>query len=267
MSGSATGHIVIRRQAKDGKDGQDGAKGAKVRWRTYKAGEAYLSGATGEEYYDLAFHATYQQFFVCIQSYPASETHSPTLSGSNAYWEYQPGLDNLFVDILCANEAFLNQLKVRHLDGATGIFSGSLVTQFQNVADVITPSNSRYTLSPSYQNYRVTLDLQWSGSYEITIILPMTDAVLPGMCMNIFVENAITKSDPVTYIMVGQNQENRGIVTNDMSGGISSYMGAELPGLATAGGFFQFMAIKRSSGSFCSWVLLNYLGDVTWLEE
>lgn len=120
MSSSATGHIVIRRQPKDGKPGDDGAKGASVRWRTYKAGEAYMSGAGEELYYDLVFHVGYQQFFRCLRSYPASETHSPSQSASNGYWEYQPGLDNLFVDLLCANEAFLNKLTVRQIYAADG---------------------------------------------------------------------------------------------------------------------------------------------------
>lgn len=127
MSGSANGHIVIRRQAKDG---QPGANGAKVRWGTYKAGKAYCSGASGEEFYDLVFHVTYQQFFVCIRSYPASETHAPSQSTSNGYWEYQPALDNLFVDILCANEAFLNRLIVRNMytsDGKTQILEGGFL--------------------------------------------------------------------------------------------------------------------------------------------
>lgn len=121
MSGSANGHIVIRRQAKDGKDGEPGANGAKVRWGLYKAGTAYCSGATGEEFYDLVFHAGYQQFFVCIKSYPATETHSPSLSSSNGYWMYQPALDNLFVNILCANEAFLNNLTVRNIYSLNGL--------------------------------------------------------------------------------------------------------------------------------------------------
>ena len=127
MSGSANGHIVIRRQAKDG---QPGAKGAKVRWGTYKAGKAYCSGASGEEFYDLVFHVTYQQFFVCIRSYPASETHAPSQSTSNGYWEYQPALDNLFVDILFAKEAFLNRLIVRNMytaDGKTQILEGGFL--------------------------------------------------------------------------------------------------------------------------------------------
>ena len=127
MSGSAHGHIVIRRQAKDG---QPGANGAKVRWGTYIAGKGYCSGASGEDFYDLVFHVTYQQFFVCIRSYPASETHSPSQSTSNGYWEYQPSLDNLFVDILCANEAFLNSLIVRNMytaDGKTQILEGGFL--------------------------------------------------------------------------------------------------------------------------------------------
>lgn len=127
MSGTARGHIVIRRKAKDG---ADGSRGAKLKFITYASGQAYQSGAPGEEFYHIAFHATYQQFFTCIKSYPASETHAPTQSGSNAYWQYEPALANLFVDILCANEAFLNDLVVRHLyttDGKTQIIEGGLL--------------------------------------------------------------------------------------------------------------------------------------------
>lgn len=110
MSGSANGHIVIRRQAKNGKDGQDGSRGAKPRHRLYSTGTAYQSGTTGEEWFDIVYHEEYQQFFTCIKSYPASETHSPSLSTSNAYWEYNPALESFFVDMLCANSGFINKL-------------------------------------------------------------------------------------------------------------------------------------------------------------
>lgn len=127
MSGTARGHIVIRRKAKDGADGSQGAKPLFV---TYTSGQAYQSGAPGEGFYHIAFHVTYQQFFTCIKSYPASETHAPTQSGSNAYWRYEPALSNFFADVLCANEAFLNNLVVRHLyttDGKTQIIEGGLL--------------------------------------------------------------------------------------------------------------------------------------------
>lgn len=110
MSGSASGHIIVRRQAKDGKDGQDGAKGAKPRYGIYAAGKAYTSGAAGEEYFDVVYHTEYQQFFTCISSYPSTETHSPSLSTSNGYWEYNPYLESFFVDMLLANSAFIAQL-------------------------------------------------------------------------------------------------------------------------------------------------------------
>ena len=71
---TARAHMIVRRKAKDG---TPGAAGAKVRWCTYTTGRAYLSGAAGEEFYDLAFHVGYQQFFRCVQSYPASQTHAP----------------------------------------------------------------------------------------------------------------------------------------------------------------------------------------------
>lgn len=127
MSTTAKGHIVIRRKAKDG---ADGSQGAKPKFVTYTSGQAYQSGAPGEEFYYIAFHVTYQQFFTCIQSYPASQTHAPTQSGSNAYWRYEPALSNFFVDVLCANEAFLNNLVVRHMyttDGKCQILEGGLL--------------------------------------------------------------------------------------------------------------------------------------------
>ncbi len=127
---TARAHMVVRRKAKDG---TPGAAGAKVRFCTYTTGRAYLSGGAGEEFYDVAFHVTYQQFFRCIKSYPASETHSPTQSGNNAYWEWQQGLEMLFVNMLCANEAFLNNLTVRHMyttDGKVQIIEGGLLKAY-----------------------------------------------------------------------------------------------------------------------------------------
>lgn len=127
---TARAHMIVRRKAKDG---TPGAAGAKVRFCTYTTGRAYLSGAAGEEFYDVAFHVEYQQFFRCVQSYPASQTHAPTQSGSNAYWEWQQGLEMLFVNMLCANEAFLNNLTVRHMyttDGKVQIIEGGLLKAY-----------------------------------------------------------------------------------------------------------------------------------------
>ena len=124
---TARGHIVVRRKAQDG---TNGSRGPRVEFVTYTTGRAYCSGAEGENVYHVAFHATYQQFFRCIQSYPATETHAPSQSSSNAYWEWQQGLEQLIVDLLCANEAFLNNLTVRHMyttDGKCQILEGGLL--------------------------------------------------------------------------------------------------------------------------------------------
>lgn len=126
----ARGHIVIRRKAKDGAPGADGSQGPRVEFVTYSSGRAYSSGAVGESVYHIAFHATYQQFFRCLQSYPATQTHAPSQSASNAYWEYLPGLPQLIIDMLCANEAFLNNLTVRHMyttDGKCQILEGGFL--------------------------------------------------------------------------------------------------------------------------------------------
>lgn len=115
--GQAVGHIVIRRHAKDGQDGQDGkpgSRGASERMSNYKAGKAYLSGAEGELFYDVVYHAGHNEFFRCITSYPASETHEPEKSSSNGYWEWQQGLEQLFANVLFANKAFIDSLNVNH---------------------------------------------------------------------------------------------------------------------------------------------------------
>ena len=149
MSGSANGHIVIRRQAKDGKDGQDGSRGAKPRHRLYSTGTAYQSGAAGEDWFDVVYHVEYQQFFTCIKSYPASETHSPSLSTSNAYWEYNPALESFFVDMLCANSAFINKL----------VASSAFITALTAVqATILKLTVGSVDTAPSASNNKVKVD-------------------------------------------------------------------------------------------------------------
>ena len=149
MSGSANGHIVIRRQAKNGKDGQDGSRGAKPRHGLYSSGVAYQSGAKGEDWFDVVFHEGYQQFFTCIKSYPASETHSPSLSSSNAYWEHNPALESFFVDMLCANTGFINKLV------ASTAFIGAL-TSIQATIHKLTVGS--VDTAPSSSNNKVKVD-------------------------------------------------------------------------------------------------------------
>lgn len=129
---TARAHMIVRRKAKDGSQGNPGAT---PRFSTYTAGVAYMSGSNGERFYDVVFHVGYQQFFRCVQSYPASETHAPSQSSSNAYWEWQQGLESLIVNCLCANNAFLNNLYVRHLNAADGIFTGGFRIPFVTLAD------------------------------------------------------------------------------------------------------------------------------------
>ena len=105
---SAQGHTVIRRRP-------EAEKGAKPWFSSYSAGVAYRSGAVGEEYYDIVFHQTYQHFYRCIKSYPASETHAPSQSASTSYWEYMPGYELVVANMLLANSAFINQLVVNQL--------------------------------------------------------------------------------------------------------------------------------------------------------
>lgn len=124
---TARAHMIVRRKAKDGTQGNPGAT---PRFSTYTAGVAYMSGSNGERFYDVVFHVGYQQFFRCIRSYPASETHAPSQSSSNTYWEWQQGLESLIVDCLCANNAFLNNLFVRHLNAADGTFKGGIQIPF-----------------------------------------------------------------------------------------------------------------------------------------
>lgn len=149
MSGSASGHIIVHRQAKNGKDGQDGAKGAKPQYGIYSAGKAYTSGAAGEDYFDVVFHEEYQQFFTCIRSYPASETHSPSLSASNGYWEYNPSLESFFVDMLLANSAFIQKLI------ASAAFIENLETIQATIADLTVGS---LDTAPSASGNKVKVD-------------------------------------------------------------------------------------------------------------
>lgn len=114
---SAQGSVVVRRRPKDGEPGE---KGAKPWFSTYAAGNAYRSGAAGEEYYDIVFVGTlnntvYNQYFRCLKSYTASETHTPSQGATTTYWEYLQGYDTMVADMLLANNAFINNLTVRKL--------------------------------------------------------------------------------------------------------------------------------------------------------
>lgn len=105
---TAQGHAVIRRRP-------EAEKGAKPWFSSYASGVAYRSGAVGEEYYDIVFHSTYQQFFRCIKSYPSSETHAPSQGASTLWWEFMPGYELVVANMLLANSAFINQLVVNQL--------------------------------------------------------------------------------------------------------------------------------------------------------
>lgn len=132
--GQAVGHILIRRHAKDGQpgdDGKPGSRGATERLSNYSAGKAYMSGAEGELFYDIVYHSGHNEFFRCITSYPASETHEPEKSSSNGYWEWQQGLEELFANVLFANKAFIDSLNVNHFgvyDYVEDIWGNGLIT-------------------------------------------------------------------------------------------------------------------------------------------
>lgn len=113
---AAQGHTVIRRRP-------EAEKGAKPWFSTYSAGTAYRSGVVGEEYYDIVFHETYQQFFRCIKSYPASETHEPSQGASTLWWEYMQGYEHVVANMLLSNSAFINQLVVNQLLSVGGGFA------------------------------------------------------------------------------------------------------------------------------------------------
>lgn len=132
--GQAVGHILIRRHAKDGQpgdDGKPGSRGATERLSNYSAGKAYMSGAEGELFYDIVYHSGHNEFFRCITSYPASETHEPEKSSSNGYWEWQQGLEEIFANVLFANKAFIDSLNVNHFgvyDYVKDIWGNGLIT-------------------------------------------------------------------------------------------------------------------------------------------
>lgn len=262
----ARGHIVVRRKAKDGSPGADGSQGPRVEFCTYSSGKAYCSGAVGEGVYHIAFHATYQQFFRCIQSYPASQTHAPSQSASNAYWEYMPGLEQLVVDMLCANEAFLNNLTVRHMyttDGKCQILEGG----YLKATSAVIEGYIETTLVEKSNSFTITDQLNiatYGGFYSQVITLPSGSQYI-GKRITI----ANTNYPPYTRTSLGYfttiSVDNASISSHvGIAGNIDVEASSQAePGsiesIMIRGGVVEFLGVPVQYGqtSMCRWVLIS----------
>ncbi len=188
---SAQGHMVVRRRPENGDPGE---KGAKPWFSTYAAGRAYRAGVNGEEFYDIVFVGTlngtaYNQFFRCLVSYSASVTHNPSYGASTTWWEYLSGFDTMVADMLLANNAFIQNLSVQHLNSADGTFTGGIKISFINIES----SNHAYMYSeqdsdnPSITNYHYMFNPDAepyirmnSGQYKRVVIHIPNSALMDG---------------------------------------------------------------------------------------
>lgn len=199
---SAQGHTVIRRRP-------EAEKGAKPWFSPYTPGVAYRSGAIGEEYYDIVFHSDYQQFFRCIKSYPASETHAPSQGASTLWWEYMQGYDVAVAYMLLANNAFINNLRVKHLNGADGIFTGSLRMPFVNINNITTSSNGWQRITAATNEYAIKPESPLAaqnifglepGIVVQRIILP-TDSEYNGFLLSLLIPPTSVKTETKKIII------------------------------------------------------------------
>lgn len=170
MGFSVRGHICIRRKAKDG---DPGAAGKSIRTTVWETGKQYYAGDTQVDgVYPLDIVADKAMsigvsgvnFYMCRTSHTSAANIPLT---NTAYWTKLNNLkpvvtylilaelikanyidvedlaaSNAFIQTLIAQQAFIENLSVKHLDSADGIFYGMLQFPF---VDMVSASQYLYT--------------------------------------------------------------------------------------------------------------------------
>lgn len=147
MGFSVRGHICIRRKAKDGDPGEAGKSIRTTVWETGKqfyAGDTQVDGVYPLDIVAdkaISIGVSGVNFYMCRTSHTSSANIPLT---NTAYWtklnNLKPVVTYLilaelikanYIDVqdLAANNAFINNLYVKHLSGADGDFSGTVTAQ------------------------------------------------------------------------------------------------------------------------------------------
>lgn len=152
MGFSVRGHICIRRKAKDGNPGEAGKSIRTTVWETgkqYYAGDTQVDGVYPLDIVTdkaISIGVSGVNFYMCRTSH----TSAASIPLSNtAYWtklnNLKPVVTYLilaelikanYIDVqdLAANNAFIENLFVKHLNGADGTFSGGIKIPFTDIA-------------------------------------------------------------------------------------------------------------------------------------
>lgn len=109
-----------------------GNKGAKMRMRSWAEGVEYLAGVGDEKFYDVVEYSGL--LYLCIKSHTsAAGTNDPinSIAQQKGFWEDAQDWDFIATRLLLAEKIKADQidvdnLYVKHLDGADGTFSGEL---------------------------------------------------------------------------------------------------------------------------------------------
>ena len=155
MGFSVRGHICIRRKAKDGDPGEAGKSIRTTVWETgkqYYAGDTQVDGVYPLDIVAdkaISIGVSGVNFYMCR----TSNTSAASIPLSNtAYWTKLNNLkpvvtymilaelikaDYIDVQDLATNNAFINNLYVKHLSGADGDFSGTVTAQQGEIAGTL----------------------------------------------------------------------------------------------------------------------------------
>lgn len=257
-------------------NGDDGEKGPRPEFLTYRTGYAYKSGAKGEGLFHIVYHVQHEQFFRCLRSYPASETHSPTESATNAYWEYLPGIEQLIVEMLCANNAFLNNLVVRHMytaDGKCQILEGG----YLKAVSAVIEGYIETTLVPKSNSFTISDQLNiatYGGFYSQVITLPSNPSFISKrvtICNTNYPPYTKTSLGYYTTIAVDNISVSNGIGIAgnvDVEARSQSAEPANIRSISVRGGVVEFLGVPASWGdqTYCRWVLISGHRSVMYYE-
>lgn len=308
MGFSVRGHICIRRKAKDGNPGEAGKSIRTTVWETgkqYYAGDTQVDGVYPLDIVAdkaISIGVSGVNFYMCRTSHTSAANIPLT---NTAYWTKLNNLkpvvtylilaelikanyidvedlaaNTAFIQTLIATSAFIDNLSVKHLNGADGIFSGGIKVPFASSQNLPYLSagpfiSSGYSSMNIYCRYLSTaygsiivdnnnLSSNFNDSFYQAryIYLPQGQAY-DGMTFNIFVNklsythyNRDGSSSILlapTVFMIDNNSAKVGIVVPTEGGNYTEVPDEDYSYIEVLYGFVQFIA--HWDGSRTRWIL------------
>lgn len=147
---SKTGQVIYRQKGEPGKPGD---KGARLRMREWAAGQSYLRGSAGEEWYDVVLYK--DLLYLCVKSHTSSTANNPQTSVANnlGYWEKAQDWTFVATKLLLAERIKAEDIDADNLVAVNVDIEGSIkrgiIVYESGSSFQITPKSNIYVIKNS----------------------------------------------------------------------------------------------------------------------